>query len=373
MARTSKATQPAPAQGAGTKADERSAHHPFGPSRWPALMECPCWEGKPADTDAERGTHLHAVFEAALTGVKKDPEDAFEANVIRAADEIRAMAVKPVRWWIEERVCIYTPGGTKTPIFGRMDVAWLEAEGDLHVVDLKMVENPERNYRPQLLGYAFGIIGSGASPGTIHLHMAYADSGKVTHESLPVAEAWTEYAEIYRRIDAIMVAAEPLAPVQCGWCNLCAKFAECKAPRAVAEKVSEQLASVPEHWADFNPARKAQYCVLAEAVAKWSAAVKERAAEDAKAGLPIEDPDNGIFYGVQERQGRLVLGTEQTWGAVKPIIPADRFRQCLDVSATRLTAVLKEHGMKPKDIKTLLEGCGTRGASSLSFVRKGVK
>lgn len=355
----------------GNPADDRSAHHPFGPSRWPALMECPCWQGKPGGDAAERGTQLHAIFEEVLKGNKHEPRDTFEENVIRAAESILAMAGTPQRWWIEERVQVYTPGGAKTEIYGRVDVAWKETGGDLHVVDLKMVENPDRNHRPQLLPYAFGLIGEEPVPATIHLHMAYADSGKVTHEALPIAQAWREYVEVYGRIDSIMHSPEPLPPVQSGWCNLCTSFAECQAPRAVAQNVAGTLADAPEHWPEFTSARKAQLCVLADAVIKWGESIKEHASEDAKAGIAIQDESNGIYYTTQERKGRLVIpDVQQAWEILKPYLTAEGYRGCLSVNQTELKSALKLAGLKPAEVNATIERCGNRLPPTLVFVRR---
>ena len=353
---------------------DRSAHHPFGPSRWPALMECPCWQGKPGGDAAERGTELHAIFEAVLKGNKPEPNDTFEANVIRAAESILAMAGTPQQWWIEEQVWVYTPGGTKTDIHGRVDAAWKDAVGDLHVVELKMVENPDRNYRPQLLPYAFGVIGNSPVPATVHLHMVYADSGKMTHEAISISQAWMDYAEIYQRIDDIRHSPAPLASNQCGWCNLCASFAECQAPRAVAQKVADTLADAPEHWPEYTPARKAQLCVLADAVIKWGQAVKELASEDAKAGEIIEDPAHGIYYGTQERKGRLVIPDVQcAWEILKQHLTPESYRGCLSVNQTELKSALKLAGMKPAEVNETIERCGNRLPATLVFVRKGLK
>ena len=355
----------------GNPAADRSAHHPVGPSRWSALMECPCWQGKPGGDDAERGTELHSIFEAVLKGNKPEPNDTFEANVIRAAESILAMAGTPQQWWIEEQVWIYTPGGTRTDIYGRLDVAWKEAAGDLHVVELKMIENPDRTYRPQQLAYAFGVIGNNPVPATVHLHTVFADSGRMTHEAIPISRAWMEYAEIYQRIDDIRHSPVPLSTNQCGWCNLCARFAECQAPRAVAQNVAGTLADAPEHWPKFTPARKAQLCVLADAVIKWGEAIKEHASEDAKAGIVIQDERNGIFYTTQERKGRLVIpDVQQAWEILKPYLSADKYRGCLSVNQTELKSALKLAGLKPAEVNATIERCGNRLPPTLVFVRR---
>ena len=50
---------PAPEQGAvqPAVAENRDAqHHPCGPSKWPALLECPCFQSRPPTEDTKRGT-----------------------------------------------------------------------------------------------------------------------------------------------------------------------------------------------------------------------------------------------------------------------------------------------------------------------------
>lgn len=46
-----------------------TAHYPFGPSRWPILLDCAHFEGKTASANAERGTALHELFARVLKGV----------------------------------------------------------------------------------------------------------------------------------------------------------------------------------------------------------------------------------------------------------------------------------------------------------------
>lgn len=366
---TGAATLPAPA--------ERDAHHAYGPSKWPALLSCPCYESKPPTADTERGTDLHALFEKVMNGGEAEPTDSFEYHVIQAARGILHTA-RAERFYTETRVNIpIDRTGAASGIFGRLDLAWFDSvTGDLHVVDLKFVENPDRDHRPQLLAYATGILAAHqeAKPQFVFLSVLYADSGKMTEERIATSDAWTMHEANYADVDDIAKGfAAELYPHQCGWCDLCANYASCRAARKVAETVSATLADVPERWPEFSSARKAQLCALAEAVAKWAAAVKERAGEDAKAGEAIEDPEHGIFYEVRERAGKLYLSTTEAWAVVRQFIDPDTFKECCDVSQTRLVEALKAAGKKAKEAKALLEAAGTRAASTLMFVRKGVR
>lgn len=360
----------------------REKHHAYGPSKWPALLECPCFEGRPATADTQCGTDLHALFESVLRGeYDGEPKDAMEYHVVNAALDFLRTA-KPVDGFhIEETVKLPAPpqNGPDDEIFGRLDLGWIQ-DGetvDLHIVDLKMAENPDRDPRAQELGYAFGLARSAATPlepERIILHTVYADTGDVTQDVIWADEAWKEYEANYVRIANIVHGLVPAKPRQCGWCTLCAHHESCQAPRAVAETVAEgALADAPEHWAEFTSARKAQLCALADTVAKWAGAIKALAGDDAKAGQAIEDPENGIYYAVQERKGRLDLDTQTAWEAVKDRLTADGFKACLSVAASKLKDALKAVGMKAKEADALLESAGTRGPSTLVFVRKGVR
>lgn len=131
------------------------------------------------------------------------------------------------------------------------------------------------------------------------------------------------------------------------------------------------MADAPERWPEFSPARKAQLCVLADAVIRWGEAIKDRAGDDAKNGLPIEDLANGIAYGVQERKGRLVIDDVQgAWAVLKPHLAAEEYRRCLSVKPADLKSALKETGMKNADVNALVEQCGRRLPATTVFVRR---
>lgn len=347
---------------------ETCTHHLLGPSKWPALAVCSRWQGRAAGADAARGTALHARFALAVAGREvPPPSDYLDRNADSLAARLRKLAGEnPVE--VEELVAVAVPeGAPDLGVYGRADVAWLDGAA-VHVADLKSARNPDRDYRPQLLAYASAFFGEEGVERVV-LHVLYADSDELETEEYTVEEARDLHAVNYFRVAGIAAGEVREEPRQSGWCQLCAAFEVCAAPRAVAVAVRENLADVPERWGDFTPERKAALCVLAEAVTKWGEAVKRRAADDVKAGLPIEDADNGIFFGLQSRAGRLSIDTARAWDAVQSVLSPEVFKSALDVNQGRLVDALKVAGMKPKEARALVEGCGERGAPSVAFVR----
>lgn len=346
-----------------------SSHHLYGPSRWPALAVCARWQGRNAGADAARGTALHERFARALTGQDvPPPSDFFDTNADSLAARLRELAeCNPVA--VEVCVAVAVPDGAPDlGVYGRADAAWQDG-ANVHVADLKSVHNPDRDYRPQLLAYASAFFDGEGAVERVFLHTLYADTGELVTEDYTIEEARRFHAATYKRICGIASGELQEEPTQSGWCALCARFEACAAPREVAVAVRDTLADVQERWGDFPPARKAGFCVLAEAVAKWAEAVKKRAAEDAKAGVSIEDVDNRIFFGLQQRAGRLTVDTARAWEAVRGRLTPEVFKSCLNVDASRLVAALKAGGMKLKEARALVEECGERGKPSAAFVR----
>ncbi len=352
-----------------TVPDSTPSHHLYGPSRWPALAVCPRWTGRQAGADAARGTALHERFARAVQGGEVPPAaDFFDTNADALASRLRELAGgAPVEVEVLLAVAV-PPGAPDLGVYGRADAVWQDG-ASVHVADLKSCHNPDRDYRPQLLAYASAFFDGEEAVERIYLHTLYADTGELVTEDYTIDEARRLHADNYKRVVEIAGGEVQDGPMQSGWCALCAHFEACAAPREVAVAVRDSLADVPERWGDFSPERKAGFCVLAEAVSKWADAVKKRAAEDAKGGIPIEDETNGIFFGLQQRAGRLAVDTVRAWEAVQGILSPEVFKAALDVNQTRLVDALKGTGMKPKEARALVESCGERGAPSVAFVR----
>ena len=363
---------------------EGAVHHPYGPSKWPALLACSCYESRPPTEDSERGTRLHELFARVLQGEKvAEGNDMLEANVIRLATKYRSMHLEDKgdlakgerALMVERLVWLDVPMGPVSDIYGRVDCAFMDRNHVLHVIDLKTAEHPERDYLPQLIAYASGIVTTlGFDPVVVCFHLAYADSGWEVVARLPADEAWSKYEELYERIQNI-ATGEQTPPRQCGFCELCAKLASCPAMLAVVDKAAPRLeeAAKPEVWATFTSERKAQLCALAETLAKWCSAVKDHGASDAKAGEVIADPEHGILYGLQERKGRVAIDDVQAaWEVLKPYLTAAGYRRCLSVNQSELKTALRGTGMKVAEVNAVLERCGTRQPSTTVFVRKPV-
>ena len=358
-----------------------TSHHPYGPSRWPALLECSHYEGRATSSDAERGTALHQLFARVLVGEEvEEPGDLFEANVVKLAAKYRSMHLEDKgdlskgerALLVETLVWLDVPMGPVSDMYGRPDCAFMDRHHVLHVIDLKSAEQPERDYLPQLIAYSSGIVTStDFDPVAVCFHLAYADSGREVTVQMPADEAWCRYEELYERIQDI-ASGHGSPPRQTGWCTLCSKYESCPAARAVAETVSATLADAPERWPEFTPARKAQLCVLAEAVIQWGEAIKKRASADARSGIVIQDEGNGIYFGLQPRAGKWTATPDEAWAVVRSTLPREQFTDCLTLSGSKLKAKLKAAGKSPREIEALLDAAGTRGEPSVAFVRKPV-
>ena len=363
-------TATAPTQGA-----ERAQHHAYGPSRWPALLDCPCFESKPPTADTERGTNLHSLFERAMRGEEVEGQDALEWHVINAAKRILDAGDAETRYWLEERVGIPADMGHLSDVWGRLDAAWFDEFGNLHVADLKMAENPERDYTAQLAAYACGLLvtkGGGRQPETVFLHVVYADSGEITERRFAPADLWNLHESNYNTIADIggTLDGGELKPRQCGWCGLCAKFATCRAAEETALAVVDKVKATD---LQLTGAEMAQQLAMMEYAEKFIAARREYIKEQARNGVAVEDPERGIYYGFTERKGKFTTTPDDEWAVVRQHLTPDAFKGCLDVSTTRLESALKATGMKAKDAKALVESAGERGPSTMVFTRKGVR
>lgn len=354
-----------------------TSHHPYGPSRWPALLECPCWESKPPTEQTERGTALHTLFERAMKGEEVEVTDSLEWHVLEAAREIRRCAVPDKHGFLTEQV-VPIPG--TLDMTGRLDVGWIDAvTGDIHVADLKLAWNPQRDHTAQLLCYAIGLLGEfgdGSAGPRIHLRVVYADGSEGSVQTFKTAQAIEQHLRNADRIRDIAGGDADMTPRQCGWCELCSKFTSCPEMKSLVDKASPMLAdsAKPERWADFTSKQKARACAIADTVSRWCEAVKSQAAEDAKAGELIEDAENCIFYAVQERRGRFVIPDVQAaWKILKQRLTAEKYRACLSVNQSALRMALKEVGVKLSDINALIEQCGSRLPDTTVFVRRGLK
>ena len=365
-----------------------SAHHPRGMSRWPAVLACPCFEGREASADAAEGTRLHALLAGWLEAMRAgdlEPEvdvgalSFHEAGAWRAFKTIRQAAIDlglpfgDLR--VETRVTLFD-AANRDVVFGTADALLVDAErGVVHVWDFKSFYNPGRDYSAQLLGYGLAAALASKTPiERIRWTVLYGD-----HEESESGEASkAEAMEVFQRAMSVFDNRRehvPAKPCQCNWCELCERFATCKACAAVVKAVAggEQAPVAGDGrkpWDKLTTTRKAQLLVLAEFCSKWADAVRSAAKADLLAGVSISDPENGIAYALRETRGRLKLDVDALWAAAKAKgVPAAAFRACLKPDATEAKKVLRAAGLTAMAADDVLESCGSRGSGSQTLVR----
>lgn len=365
-----------------------TAHHPRGMSGWPAILACPCYEGKGDSKDAATGTSIHAKLAGWLEAYKRDgvlPEvdraglSMHEAGAYRAAQWIvSAFALSRIprdRLHVEHRCTL--PNG----VFGTADAMWVDETHTVHVVDFKAFYNPGRDYFPQLAGYglavAEGLIKSawsGTPEGEVVISMdiLYGDKLNAPCDGCECSiyearAAYTKAMDAYDERDA-----GTAKPKQCNWCDLCAHHATCPAVTATIEtlQADNKRQPVGAQWQDLTPERKAQLLVVAEFAAKWADTVKAKAKEDALAGVALEDAEHGIRYTLRESKGRSKPRVADLWPllAQRGVTPQD-YKARLTISAADAEALLKGVGLTAKAAKELVATVSDVGKGSLSLVR----
>lgn len=355
-----------------------SAHHPHGMSRWPAILACPCFEGRESSADAALGTKVHAFLAWLLTELKErgrlpDVDTAslslHEAGALRAArwvaDTLREEMVWPRALRIEERVTVFDAARKET-VFGTADCVWTVGS-TVTVLDFKTFWNPGRDYLPQLAGYGYGAACASKTEVThIRCVVAYGDHAGVDEQVVTKEDA----ARICAR--ALAAFGGSCEPKQCAWCELCTKFSGCPACVRTALPLAEPdgKKKLAESWSGLTSVRKAQLLVLAEFAGKWADAVRESAKADLLMGEVLEDPENGISYVLRSTRGRLKLDCDALWEAAKERgVTKEAFKACLKPDATEAKKALRAAGLTAKAADDLLETCGSRGAGSQTLVR----
>lgn len=382
------------AEAAVVSAPAPTGHHPRGMSKWPAVLACPCFEGKEGGEEAAEGTRLHALLAGwleAMRGGDLSPDvdvealSFHEAGAWRAAQAIRKAVLDlglpfgDLR--VETRVTLFDAANRDT-VFGTADCLLVDPErGVVHVWDFKSFYNPGRDYSAQLLGYGLAAALASKTPiERIRWTVLYGDHAETESGEASNAEAMSVFQRAMSVFDNRREHV-PAKPCQCNWCELCARFPACRACAAVAEDVrkefqaaegSEVLACTltADGWGRLTSTRKAQMLVLAEFCGKFADAVRAKAKEDLLAGVSITDPENGIAYALRETRGRLKLDCDLLWAAAKAHgVGKEAFRGCLKPDATAAKKVLRAAGLSAKDADAVLESCGERGAGSQTLVR----
>lgn len=365
-------------EGVSSSAPAPTGHHPHGMSRWPAVLECPCFEGRKSSADAALGTKVHAFLAWLLTELKERgrlPEveveslSIHEAGALRAArwvaDTLREELTSPRALRVEERVTVFD-SVRKEQVFGTADCLWVHGS-TVTVLDFKTFWNPGRDYIAQLAGYGYGAACASKTEVThIRCVVAYGDHAGVDEQVITKEDA----ARICAR--ALAAFGGSCEPKQCAWCELCSKFSGCPACVRTILPLGEPTGKklLAEAWPRLPSSRKAQLLVLAEFAIKWSEAVRESAKADLLMGEVLEDPENGISYVLRSTRGRLKLDCDALWAAAKERgVTKEAFKACLKPDATEAKKALRAAGLTAKAADDLLETCGSRGAGSQTLAR----
>lgn len=380
-------------------------HHPYGPSRWPALAACPRFAGKEASADAEYGTRIHGFLAGLLTGWRDglpletaEPtlQNSHERGAYRAAQDIveslKAAGLTRADLLIEH-CCAFPCKPSKMPaglhslagIFGTADAAaYDEVQRLLYIFDFKTFYDPDRDYTPQLLGYAAALgltiaDRRGLPPEAVQLAILYGEGDRATNRLPPIL--WQDVLSALAPIASTIAQLEarhpqPIPEKPTAWCSLCEHYATCRAPleearqASVAATVVPRAEDLPGAFAALPPAKAAQLLALAERVAKWADAVKAAAKKAAEAGLTIADDEAGLRYALKTRAGRKVIRVLDLWEeAYKAGVTKEEYLAAVTLSTAAATELLRAHGLTAKEAKELIAANADSTPGSLTLER----
>lgn len=385
-------------------------HHPYGPSRWPALAACPRFAGKAASADAEYGTRIHGFLAGLLTGWKDgvpletaEPtlQNSHERGAYRAAQAIvetlKAAGLTRADLLIEH-CCAFPCKPSKMPaglhslagIFGTADAAaYDEVQRLLYIFDFKTFYDPDRDYTPQLLGYAAALgltiaERRGLPPEAVSLAILYGE-GDICKYQEPLIR-WKDALATLAPIASTIAQLEarhpqPIPEKPTAWCSLCEHHANCRAPLSEALTLAPgaaehaplkclTLADSPAALCTLTPPQIANLLALAERVAKWADAVKAAAKQAALNGVAIEDEASGLHYALKTRAGRKVIRVLDLWAAASAHgVTKDEYLSALTLSSTAATELLRAHGLTAKAARELIAANADTTAGTLTLER----
>lgn len=300
-----------------TPALKPQAHHPFGPSSWPAWAECADYEGEKddideADTDVLEtevdgddakgiGILMHEALAKVLT---RHPEPFAklshqqEQQVRWAAETAVSICEEhgysPDHFQVEQRLSLIGPD-FKEVYFGTGDIVC----GPL-LFDLKTGD--ERNYIPQLIGYAFPLM-ERMEVNRIYGILLYSRYKRVRRYTIDrqTAEAVT-WGILGKRQNP------DRKPVPCSYCGFCAKRGgDCTALNGIVSSIAGKRAD----WKIALPHASARLAVGDPILAGALRLVAKRYVEKWAEGIDYltrSMAENGIKplgFRVQREKGRV--------------------------------------------------------------------
>lgn len=323
---------------------ERPKHHPMGPSRWPMLACCACYEGKTTSADAVEGTNAHALLSEMISGgeLKTECDGFIHGSVEWAYSEIvrdhaNAAACTP----LQSEVVVKN----ETPEYdGTADVFFAHA-GGIEVYDFKSLSDGEHNYWPQLCGYALAIANALEINFTtpIGLHVLH---GKARHHER-CAVTVKDLRDVARRVESQYKASlgGTVKPEACEWCQLCARQTTCEACKEQSQDVVAVAAGDKfdvELYRDVtaldDPSKACRLLQMVKQAKQWCKAVEDRCRELAEQG-PLTD--GTVTYALKPKRGQLVV-TDIDAAFTRSGLTQSEFYRAVSVSVPDLVTVYAE-------------------------------
>ena len=357
-------------------------HHPYGMSRFPALAQCPWYEGgdRPSE-DAAEGSKAHRLLEGlvrcwpSVEGLKDSPHYATVMWARDALNEALPEGLGGIQF-VEKRVTLKSPLGCVNGVFGTLDYGGL-ADGAIVVVDFKTFGNGQRSYFEQLAGYAYGlacelgISDENTNCGLVTLHGAVK---KIDVNNVPLGKC----IEIVERVLDGVAGRKDGDQCANDYCRYCRHY-PCRATRLMAEAVAPSsiptlLSTREEMLAD--PSRIPSALVLVSEFERLVKRFKENAEEVIKArgdhsvdgngmeSWTLEDADGSAAWQIKQTSGnRKFEDIQRLWAHCETLgVSQDDFLSCCNVQIGRLAKLASlASGRKLASVERELDSFAVRG------------
>jgi len=284
------------------------------PSSFPALKQCPCFEGGQASVDADKGTERHSTLASLLNGDNDritflDDEDAESVRWAREYIELNAPMVDyPLV--VEQRVQYELDGiiisGTPDYVCGS------------HIFDLK---TRPRDYKSQMAAYAMHFLEIRSE---VTVHLMYCATRHVEKFTLTQQQCLDILNPI---LDA---STDPnRKPNPCDYCGWCARQLTCEAinDRAKAVVAGRSDWELETYQTSFitDPFEMSKALRVARMLGKWVDSVEFHAKE-----MWVKEGKELPGFLLKERKGKSyivdVVKAYQLLG-----LPESDFLKCCDV------------------------------------------
>jgi len=311
-----------------------TSHHPLGPSTWPAISECADFESIP-DVDLEeidgeeaeedntprgRGIVKHKAVAMLLGGDLAMRQGALEGLSESERGEVQWVAEKAVQiaeqngytqsdMILEQRVTMLKPDSFEPLYFGTGD-------GEVGPIDMDWKFGLQRNYFPQLVGYALPKMEARNEKRRIG-YLIYGRLKRVERYVLDRRTVETvDYGLLARRL------APDRKPTPCSYCGFCAKAATCSAlsatPVALTERREDWVTKLPSpHVSQLRDPTwlGAAMFIKRRYLDTWTKAVDFACASLAAQGI------TPAGFNIQHQKGRTsIADMQKAFAVLEPIV-----------------------------------------------------